>query len=100
METPELYVGNLSKFQRHIYNPAENFSFSPLTIFTKKLHLRCSIGFSIATSLELSIKTPKQRQARHCYAFIVNFEHILHIGFCAYFSYFTQYIHMSILLNK
>ena len=42
------------------------------------------------TSLELTIKTPKQRQARHYYAFIVDFEHILHIGFYAYFTYFTH----------
>ena len=41
-------------------------------------------------SLELTIKTPKQHQARHYYVFIVDFEHILHIGFYAYFSYFTH----------
>ena len=80
---------NLSKVRRYIYNPAENFSFSALTIFAEKLNLRCSTGFSIPTSLDLTMKTPKQRQARHLYVFIVDVKHILHIGFHTYFSYFT-----------
>ena len=81
---------NLSTVQRHIYNPVENFSFSLLTIFAKKLYLRCSVGSSISRSLKLTIKAPEQRQACHSYVFIFDFEHILNIACHAYFSYFAH----------
>ena len=47
------------------------------------------------TSRELTIKTTIQCQARHYYAFIVDFEHNLHIGFYAYFYilHINSYFH-------
>ena len=63
METPQLKTVETSKVQRHVYKPVEDFSFSPLTT-----------GFSIPTSLKLTINTPEQRQANHSCAFIVDFE--------------------------
>ena len=53
---------------------------------------------SIRTPLKLMIKTSEQRHSRHSCAFVVDLEHILHIGFHAYFTYILQ-IHISIILN-
>ena len=82
------YVWYLTNVQRHIYNPVENFSFFLVTIFAKTLHLRCSTGFQILTSLNLTIKKPWQHQASHSYAFIVDFEgrfskiEITYVNYC------------------